>query len=252
MHLVESAPLSAVRVAMHGCRQLWRNFGAVHHSCPKSISSKNNHDQNQCCARVRRCILSAVSPAQVYPLLDRADVLDGPIKYVRRGPGSSVTPPLPAQAPALQPRGIGGATSRTSPLSACPAPSRVSRPRRRRCILLRSSGGSLRSPTDRGHVLSSNHHTRSRIIRTTPASSSSTCAPTPRRGWCPIANASPLCVSRTWFRAWGLGFRVGVWGLGFGVWGLGFGVWSLGFGVWGLRFGVWGLGFMGKGLGLRF
>ena len=48
------------------------------------------------------------------------------------------------------------------------------------------------------HTLSApDHHTRSRIIRTTPSSSASTADLSPSRGWCPIANAAPLCVSRT-------------------------------------------------------
>jgi len=44
------------------------------------------------------------------------------------------------------------------------------------------------------------HHTRSRIIRTTPASIARTSDLFPSRGWCPIANAIALCVSRTQLR----------------------------------------------------
>ena len=46
------------------------------------------------------------------------------------------------------------------------------------------------------HSTAPAHHTmRSRIIRTTPTSSSSTDDSAPRRGWCPMQNASPLRVS---------------------------------------------------------
>ena len=41
------------------------------------------------------------------------------------------------------------------------------------------------------------HDTRSKINRTTPTSSASTRDPAPNRRWCTIANAWPLCVSRT-------------------------------------------------------
>ena len=47
------------------------------------------------------------------------------------------------------------------------------------------------------HVGAADHHTRSRIIRTTPASRANTSDLSPSRRWCPIANAAPLCVSRT-------------------------------------------------------
>ena len=56
----------------------------------------------------------------------------------------------------------------------------------RRSHMMRQMGS--RHPLLRFHpprtLAAPDHHTRSRIIRTTPASSSSTCDPAPSRGWC--------------------------------------------------------------------
>jgi len=111
-----------------------------------------------------------MSKVPIYPLLDRVDVLDGPDH-------------LSLSLSLLRARALSIALSRALSLA---------------LSLALALSRSLSLTHARSLSLSRrDHHTRFRIIRTTPASSSSTHDPTPSRGWCPIANATPLCVSLT-------------------------------------------------------